>query len=106
VKINDEPVAYLNRYGSRSCVHMYLACGPDQWADPRMTWAIGAALSIGAPASGRITLRLASSGHHDAVLPLLSMSGFVSRPASMFKMFNYLGGAQSGVAQSRDGATL
>jgi GNAT superfamily N-acetyltransferase len=106
VNINDERVAYLNRYGSRSGPHMYLACGPDWWADPRMTQAIGAALSIGAPASKGITLRLASSGHHDAALPLLSALGFGSRSASMFKMFNYLGGGQSGVSQSRDGAKL
>lgn len=100
VTVDDQAVAYLNRHGSRANPNLYFACGPDWWTDPRMTQAIRAALNDGASTSRSITLRLASSSHHDAALPLLSEIGFVSHPASMFKMFKYLGGTTSSASQS------
>ena len=100
VTVDGQAVAYLNRHGSRASTNLYLACGPDWWTDPCMTQAVGAALNDGASTSRSITLRLASSSHHDAALPLLSEIGFVSHPAGMFKMFKYLGGTTSSASQS------
>ncbi len=104
IMVDDQPVAYLNKHGSRACPKMYLACGPDWWDDPRILQAIGAALNEEALISRSITLRLASSGHHDAALSALSETGFVTCPASTFKMFKYLGDATSGASQSGDEA--
>lgn len=104
VMVDDQPVAYLNRHGSRACPNLYLACGPDWWGNRRITQTIVATLNEDTFASRSISLRLASSGHHDAALPLLLETGFVTHPTSTFKMFKYLGEATSGASQSGDEA--
>lgn len=106
VMVDNQPVAYLNKHGSCACPTLYLACGSNWWGDPRIVQAIGASLNGDTPTSRSISLRLASSGHHDAALPLLSEIGFVTHPADTFKMFKYLGDAASGASQSGDEAKL
>lgn len=104
VMVDDQPVAYLNKHGSRACPNIYLACGPDWWKDHRIVQAIGVSLNGDILSARSISLRLASSGHHDAALPLLSETGFVTRPAGVFKMFKCLGDAARGASQSGDEA--
>lgn len=91
VTIDDQPVAYLNKHGSHACTYVYVACGPEWWEDGRIVDAIGTVLNDDISTPGPISLRLASNGHHDAALPLLMETGFMTRPANMFKMFKYLG---------------
>ncbi|MBN1428263.1 MAG: GNAT family N-acetyltransferase [Anaerolineae bacterium] len=91
IVIDDQSVAYLHKHGCHTHPNLYLACGPDWWGDLRVLAAIGAALDGNTNHAETITLRLASSGHHDAVFPLLAEMGFVTKPSIWFKMFKYMG---------------
>lgn len=91
VSIGDQPVAYLNRHGSRICPNLYLACEPDWWGNPHVLEAVEAVLSRDADQMKTVILRLGSSGHHDAALPLLTEMGFTTHPTILFRMFKHLG---------------
>jgi ribosomal protein S18 acetylase RimI-like enzyme len=91
VILDGQPVAYLNRHGSPTNPRLYLASSPDWWGHASILQAVGLALNGQASQSKTLTLRLASSSHHEAALLSLTEKGFMTHPATQIKMLKYLG---------------
>jgi len=90
------PVAYLNRHGTSEHLILYLASMPEWWGSPANFDALKAALSPGNALPTMVDVRLASSGHHEAIRPLLEAQGFAECPASIVRMFKHLSDTDSG----------
>lgn len=90
------PVAYLNRHDTIEHPTLYLASAPDWWGSPATLEALKAALSARDASPATVDVRLASSGHHEAIRPLLEAQGFVECPASIVRMFKHLSDTGSG----------
>lgn len=84
------PVAYLNRHGDPQHPILYLASVPDWWGHAAALEALKAALQVGSTPPASVDVRLASSGHHEAIRPLLEAQDFVECPATIVRMFKHL----------------
>lgn len=89
VKADGKAVAYLHRHGPAPNPVIYLAALPEVWGTQAMIGAIGQAVADNG-SQPRITVKLASGGHHEAACAALAPYGFVERPAKTMRMIKHL----------------
>jgi GNAT superfamily N-acetyltransferase len=90
VEVDGQPAGYLHRHEAGGHATLYLAAPPEWWHRPEMRKAVLIAASDGAQRAMPVWLRLASSGHHEAVREAFAELGFTEQPATTARMFKNL----------------
>lgn len=91
---DGEQVAYFNHYFENGIVHLYIAADPRWWGSPDIVESIGVILG-GDDQATMLQIRLASSGHHQAMFAVSDQLGLNESPAVTMRMFKRLDGQPS-----------
>lgn len=87
IEADGKPIGFVNRHGAKDHPHLYLACAAQWWTNVSMLETVIAQAQFAGDAAGSLTLRLGSSGHHEAVIEELLRAGFAEQPAATMRLF-------------------
>jgi len=90
IMYSRQPIAYVNLSTSAGGATVYVAAAQGWWGSAPLLAGIARVLQEHVSAPARVTIRLASTGHHEAAREPLAAWGFEEQPATLVRLYKPL----------------